>query len=197
MISSFEKGFAHNVQFENHVMRILLKLTTLACILAGAAFSQGSVLLVGGGSENYNDWSDVPYRWLVTHAPNRKIAVLNYADTTTWFSGYFPSLSPCSVSNRFINSTAQANDSATYRFILQHDGVFLRGGDQGQYVSLWKGSLIQRALKEIFQRGGAIGGTSAGEMVLSDVAFMGGSDLGSLLRNPTSCLLYTSDAADE
>ena len=174
-------------------MKILLKLTMFAIILAGTAFSQGSVLLVGGGSENYNDWSDVPYRWLVTHAPNRKIAVLNYADTTTWFSGYFPSLSPCSVSNRFISSTAQANDSATYRFILQHDGVFLRGGDQGQYVSLWKGTLIQRALKEIFQRGGAIGGTSAGEMVLSDVAFMGGSDLGSLLRNPTSSITLVDD----
>ena len=174
-------------------MNIFFKTAMLAFILAGTALSQGSVLLVGGGSENYNDWSDVPYRWLVTHAPNRKIAVLHYADTTTWFSGYFPSLSPCSVSNRFISSTAQANDSVTYRFLLQHDGIFLRGGDQTQYVRLWKGTLTQRALKEIFQRGGVIGGTSAGEMVLSDVAFMGGSDLGALLRNPNSSITLDDD----
>jgi cyanophycinase len=165
----------------------------LTCILVWTAFSQGSVLLVGGGSENYNDWSDVPYRWLVTHAPNRKIAVLHYADTTNWFSGYFPSLSPCMVSNRAITTTAQANDSATYRFILQHDGIFLRGGDQEQYVRLWKGTLAQRAIKEIFQRGGVVGGSSAGEMVLSDVAFMGGSDLGALLRNPSSSITLVDD----
>lgn len=174
-------------------MRILLKLTLLAGVLAGTALSQGSLLLVGGGSENYNDWSDIPYRWLVTHAPNRKIAVLHYADTTTWFSGYLPSLSPCSVSNRFISSTAQANDSATYRFILQHDGIFLRGGDQEQYARLWKGTLTHKAIKEIFQRGGVIGGSSAGEAVLSEVGFMGGFDLGALLRNPTSTISLVDD----
>jgi len=174
-------------------MRFLLLSILLARMIAGTALSQGSVLLVGGGSENYNDWSDIPYRWLVTHAPNRKIAVLHYADTTTWFSGYFPSLSPCSVSNRFISSIAQANDSATYRFILQHDGIFLRGGDQEQYMRLWKGTLTQRAIREIFQRGGVIGGSSAGEAVLSDVAFMGGSDLGALLRNPTTSISLVED----
>ena len=179
---------------EKGKMRILFKLVLLACFLSGVALSQGSVLLVGGGSEEYNDWSDVPYRWLVTHAPNRKIAVLNYADTTNWFSGYFPWLSPCSVSNLAITSTAQANDSATYRFLIQHDGIFLRGGDQAQYVRLWKGTLTQRALKEIFQRGGVIGGTSAGEMVLSDVGYISGSsDLGALLRNPTSSITLVDD----
>jgi cyanophycinase len=166
------------------------------CILVWTAFSQGSVLLVGGGSENYNDWSDVPNRWLVTHAPNRKIAVLHYADTTNWFSGYFPWLSPCQVSNLAITSTAQANDSATYRFIRQHDGIFLRGGDQEQYVRLWKGTLTQRALKEIFQRGGVIGGSSAGEMVLSDVNYISivsSDDAGALLRKPTSSMTFVDD----
>jgi len=43
--------------------------TTNACmlllmlfLLQGRAGAQGSVLLVGGGSEEYNDWSDRPYR---------------------------------------------------------------------------------------------------------------------------------------
>ena len=190
----YKKVFSHDLEHKRSAMRILLKLTFLAGVLAGTALSQGSVLLVGGGSENYNDWSDVPYRWLVTHAPNRKIAVLNYADTTNWFSGYFPSLSPCLVSNLAITSTAQANDSSTYRFLVQHDGIFLRGGDQAQYVRLWKGTLTERALKEIFQRGGVIGGTSAGEMVLSDVAYTSGSsDQGALLRNPTSSITLVDD----
>jgi cyanophycinase len=133
--------------------------------------AQGSLLLVGGGSEDNNDWSDGPYRWFVTHAPNRKILVLHYEDTTSFFSGYFPWLSPCSVANRAITSTSAANDSATYRFILGFDGIFLRGGDQWQYVDLWRGTLTAQALREVFARGGVIGGTSAGEAVLSEVVF--------------------------
>jgi len=179
---------------ERRTVKSIFRQTLLSVFFASAAVAQGSVLLVGGGSENYNDWSDTPYRWLVTHAPNRRILVLHYSDTTTWFSGYFPWLSPCSVSNRFINSTVQANDSATYRFILQHDGIFLRGGDQAQYVRLWKGTLTQKAIIEVFRRGGAIGGTSAGEMVLGDVAYTSGStDQGALLRSPSSSITLVDD----
>jgi cyanophycinase len=156
--------------------------------------AQGSVLLVGGGTENMNDWSDAPYRWLVTHAPNRKIAVLHYTDTSTFFTSYFPWLSPCIVNNRAITSSTQANDSATYRFILEHDGIFLRGGDQAQYVSRWNGTLTQQAIREVFQRGGVVGGSSAGEMVLSDVVFTGGTtNSWSLLRAPTSSVTLVDD----
>ncbi|MCX6169764.1 MAG: Type 1 glutamine amidotransferase-like domain-containing protein [Ignavibacteriales bacterium] len=159
-----------------------------------SVYPQGSVLLVGGGTENYGDWSDQPYKWFVEHAPNQKILVLSYADTTTWFSGYFPSLSQCKVSNKFISSTAQANDSSIYRLILQHDGIFLRGGDQAQYVSKWKNTLTQKAIKEVFQRGGVIGGTSAGEMVLSNVSYTSGStDNGAILRNPNATINLEED----
>ncbi|MCE1189581.1 MAG: cyanophycinase, partial [Ignavibacteria bacterium] len=172
-----------------------MQLTILIGVFASSTLiAQGSVLLVGGGSENYSDWSDVPYKWLVEHAPNRKILVLHYADTTTWFSGYFPSLSPCSVSNYFISTTAQANDSSVYRLILQHDGIFLRGGDQAQYVSKWKGTLAQKAIKEVFQRGGVIGGTSAGEMILSSVSYISGNtDNGVLLANAGASITLVDD----
>lgn len=163
-------------------------------LFAVQLFPQGSVLLVGGGSENYGDWSDKPYKWLVEHSPNRKIIVLHYADTTTWFTGYFPSLSPCTVSNLFINSAARANDSAIYKFILQHDGIFLRGGDQGQYYSKWNGTLTQKAITEVFRRGGVVGGTSAGEMILSNVSYLAGnSDNGAILTNPSTSITLIDD----
>ncbi len=160
------------------------------------AFAQGSLLLVGGGSEKYNDWSDVPYRWLVTHAPNGKILVLHYADTTSFFSGYLPWLSPCVVANLAITTTLQANDSAVYRRILQHDGIFLRGGDQWQYVSKWRGTLAEKAVREVYARGGVVGGTSAGEMVLSEIIF--DAHLSSVtpraaLRNPLGASITLTD----
>lgn len=169
---------------------ILLIILSIAKVI----FPQGSVMLVGGGTENYNDWSDMPYKWFVEHAQNKKILVLHYSSTSTFFTNYFPSLSPCTVSNLAINSKTLSNDSSTYKYILEHDGIFLRGGDQGQYVSIWKNTLVQKAIKEVFQRGGVIGGTSAGEMVLSEVNYLGGnSDSGVLLRNSTNSITLEND----
>lgn len=168
----------------------------LLCVVAHAAFSQGSLLLVGGGGEDYNDWSDAPYRWLVTHARNARILVLHYSDTTDFFSEYLPWLGPCTVSNFAITSPVQANDSAVYRRILDHDGIFLRGGDQWQYVANWRGTLAEKAIREVYARGGVVGGTSAGEAILSEIVF--DASLNSVsprtaLRNPLEAGITLSD----
>lgn len=144
----------------------------LVCLLTtGLAGTRGSVLLVGGGSEDYNDWSDRPYRWLVEHAPNRRIAILHYSTTSSWLVSYLRWLGATSDTTFAIASTAAANDSACYRAILACDGIFLRGGDQLQYVNLWRGTLAERAIREVYERGGVVGGSSAGMAVLSEVIF--------------------------
>jgi cyanophycinase len=175
----------------------------LACILSLSAVlslnlhAQGSVLLVGGGSEDYGDWSDVPYRWLVQHAANKKVLVMHYSTTSSFIPGYFKSLGAVASSNCVVTSTASANDSAYYRTILSYDGIFLRGGDQWQYVSKWKGTLVEKAIKEVYQRGGVIGGTSAGEAVLSGLIFDARTtsvDPRDALQNPlASGITFTSD----
>jgi cyanophycinase len=159
----------------------------LCSCTAGMAGSRGSVLLVGGGSENYNDWSDKPYRWLVEHAPNRRIAILHYSTTSSWLLAYFRWLGASSDTTFAISSTASANDSACYRAILACDGIFLRGGDQWQYINRWKGTLAEQAIREVYQRGGAVGGTSAGLAVLTEVivdARVTSVDPRTALRNP-------------
>jgi cyanophycinase len=137
-------------------MHEILRTFAILSLICTMASAQGSLLLVGGGSENYNERSDVPYRWLVTHAQNGKILVLDYADTTSFFSAHFPWLGPCLVANLAITSRSVANDSAVYRRILRHDGVFLCGGDQWQYVSKWRGTLAEMAIREVFGRGGVV-----------------------------------------
>ncbi|MDZ7289539.1 MAG: T9SS type A sorting domain-containing protein [candidate division KSB1 bacterium] len=162
-----------------------------------ASFGPGAVLLVGGGSENDNSWSDEPYRWLVQHAANKRILILHYADASSFLPNYFLRLGATTATNLVINSRALADDSATYRAILQADGLFLRGGDQWRYVELWKGTLTEQALRQVHQRGGAIGGTSAGAAVLSAVAFdarLTSVNPRSALRNPLNAgITFTED----
>ena len=170
-------------------MRAAIGVLAALSLLVRPGFGQGSVLLVGGGSENYNDWSDTPYRWLVQHAPNGRILVLHYSTASTFLPAYFRWLGAAAATNLIIPSTASANDTNTANAILGCDGIFLRGGDQWQYISLWRGTLAETALRQVFQRGGVIGGTSAGMAVLSQVivdARITSVDPRDALRDPLS-----------
>ena len=42
-------------------------------------FSQGSLVLIGGGSESNGGWSDSPYTWALDQSQNRKVAVIYYS----------------------------------------------------------------------------------------------------------------------
>ncbi|WP_179299768.1 cyanophycinase [Rubrivirga marina] len=134
--------------------------------LAGGAQAQGSVLLVGGGSE-----APGAYAWFVDHAPSKRVVVLDYtSDPGTSITGRLAD-EGATVTYLAIASEAEANDPANRDAVLAADGVFLPGGDQWRYVSRWKGTLIEEALQTVFDRGGVLGGTSAGAAVLSEVVF--------------------------
>ncbi|MBV6446027.1 MAG: hypothetical protein IFNCLDLE_02313 [Ignavibacteriaceae bacterium] len=122
---------------------------------------------MGGGGENRNDWSDEPYAWFVQKSGNGRIIVLSAADETDWIPQYLVSLGASYASNLKINSVALANSQAVADSISSADGVFIKGGDQYNYIKYWKGTLTEAAIKAVWQRGGAVGGTSAGAMVLS------------------------------
>ncbi len=135
-------------------------------------FAQGSLMLVGGGSENYNSWSDIPYQWFVNQADSGIIVNIDVDEASDWYSGYFESLGADSDSRALqIASESAANDSAVYNVLVEASGIFMEGGDQWDYVSTWKNSLVADAIKKVYAEGGVIGGTSAGLAVLGSVYF--------------------------
>ncbi len=134
--------------------------------------AQGSLLLVGGGGEDYRDWSDEPYRWFVQQADSGKIINIDVDAVSDWYPQYFKSFGadPTSEAFRISNKTV-ANDSATYFKLISASGIFIEGGDQWEYVDTWQGTLVEDAIHYVFDHGGAIGGTSAGLAVLGEVVF--------------------------
>ena len=164
-------------------------------LFSAECFGQGYICAVGGGGEDYNSWSDAPYGWIVQKADSGSIIVLASSTQTEWIPTYFMSLGASSSFNYTISSRAIANDSATYNAIRQSQGVFIKGGDQWQYVSLWRGTLTEQAIREVFFGGGVVAGTSAGAMVLSAVvsdAHYGTAVSRGALRNPRSQNLSTT-----
>jgi cyanophycinase-like exopeptidase len=132
----------------------------------------GHLLVVGGGSENYNNWSDTPYGWAVAHASNKKVAIIGTStDVSNWLPDYFISLGAVKAKNFVISSSSVANQQATYDSLIGYDMVFFRGGNQYNYYNRYKNTLTQQAVEEIFNRGGVVGGTSAGLHILSKVVY--------------------------
>lgn len=158
-------------------------------IISHACWSQGYICAIGGGSENYGSWSDSPYRWIVQKADSQRIIVLSAKTESEWIPGYFRWCGADTAFNYIIATPGVAADSATYRAIKQCRGVFIKGGDQWDYVRAWKNTLTEQAIREVFLAGGVVAGTSAGAAVLGDVVFdarYGSAISRTALRNPRS-----------
>jgi len=147
------------------------QLWILAILVPNLLFARGSLLLVGGGSE-YSTWADDPYGWFVQAADSGKIINIDVDKVSSYYPSYFKSLGADNSCESFRIATRQAaNDSITYKKLISARGIFIEGGDQGDYIETWKGTLVQDAIHYVFQHGGAIGGTSAGLAVLGEVVY--------------------------
>ena len=152
-------------------LNLLHSIILIILFITQSINSQGYICAIGGGSENYNDWSDEPYSWIVQKSDSGKIIILSYSTATNWLPNYFMSLGADTAYNKTISSTSIANLQSTYDELITAKAIFLRGGDQYQYIRLWKGTKTEEAIKYVFQNGGVIAGTSAGAMVLGEFDF--------------------------
>ncbi|HEV3121695.1 MAG TPA: cyanophycinase, partial [Isosphaeraceae bacterium] len=73
-------------------------------------------------------------------------------------------------------SRQQANDPDFVKPLAKATGVWLAGGKQTLLTEAYAGTLVEGQLKSLLQRGGVIGGTSAGAAVMTRVMIDGGRD---------------------
>lgn len=135
--------------------------------------AQGYICAVGGGSEDYGEWSDAPYSWIVEKSDSGKLFIIYYDNTydPTWYQNYFKSFGSESVEFLPITNADQANTIETYAQIITAKAIFFPGGDQWQYVKNLKNTKAATAVKEVYESGGVIAGTSAGCAILSGFVF--------------------------
>ena len=153
----------------------MLRLLFLLFFIYVPIFShaQGKILLVGGGSENYNAWSDTPYQWALDQSANKKVAIISYdaGSDPDWLADYFKSLGAVEAKNFVIASRSEANDQSMVNEIKTFDVFFFKGGDQSRYYEYYKNTLLHTEVEEKFQQGGVIGGTSAGAAIMAGISY--------------------------
>lgn len=73
-------------------------------------------------------------------------------------------------------SRDKADDPAFCEPIRRANAVWITGGSQARLSEVYRGTRVERELHDLFERGGVVGGTSAGAAVMSDVMIEGGRD---------------------
>jgi cyanophycinase len=71
-------------------------------------------------------------------------------------------------------SRARADEPGFARPLEQATAVWFSGGDQSRVTAAYLGTAVETALRGVLERGGVIGGTSAGAALMSRVMITGG-----------------------
>lgn len=143
------------------------------CILCSAApaLAQGYICAEGGGNANKGDWSNEVFGWMVEKGHKGLVVIIGAVPIEKDERvELFKKLGATSVFSLVITKE-NADTQETYDNISLANVVFIRGGSQSRYVEFWKGTRTEKAIHAVFDKGGVIGGTSAGCAVLGEITY--------------------------
>tara|TARA_R110002096_G_scaffold42143_3_gene113576 strand:- start:58471 stop:59541 length:1071 start_codon:yes stop_codon:yes gene_type:complete len=131
-----------------------------------------ALFLAGGGSDQ-----DEGFAWAAELAPQGDLVVLRTSGSDGYNDYLYSDIGGFnSVETLLVDTRALAEDAYVAWTIEHAEVIFMAGGDQWTYLNTWRGTAVQTALAEAWERGAVIGGTSAGCAVLGEFAFSAEND---------------------
>ena len=128
------------------------------------------LVLMGGGTD-----VDAAFQWMCQRAGGGDFLVIRTTGTDA-YNPYIQQLCPQmdSVETIIITSVTGANSAYVSTQIQNAEALWIAGGDQSTYVSLWRGTAVQTGVNFLLNSKHApVGGTSAGLAVLSQFIYTG------------------------
>lgn len=145
---------------------------------AKALESKGALIIGGGGH-----LADEVYDTFVELAGGKqaRIVVIPTAypfrspdHAKDFYSDWFQrELQSCDLLDTQSRHDAESDSFA--RPLTRATGVWIGGGDQGRLADMYLNTKVDQAIRAVFERGGVVGGTSAGASFLSSVMIRGGT----------------------
>jgi len=124
----------------------------------------GATLLMGGGAEVDEAFTD---RVIPHVGEGIDVVVLRTTGTNAYNDYLLDLLNADSVETIIIDKRSKANEDYVDWAIRSAEFVWVAGGDQTDYLNQWEGTKVQAALQSVFDKGGVIGGTSAGMAIMA------------------------------
>lgn len=139
-------------------------------VLAGPAHD------FGGGSTDV----DAALQWIIdqvrgcTSCSTKVDVVILRSSGSNGYNDYIYAMNGVdSVETLVITSARDANTAAVNTTIRNAEVVFFAGGDQCDYTTYFKGTLVETAVESVYAKGGGVGGTSAGTAIMGDFTYNG------------------------
>jgi cyanophycinase len=136
-----------------------------------AAPTTNSLVLMGGGAD-----VDAAFRWMIGKAGGGDFVVLRATGSDGYNRYVFDLGGVDSVETLVVRTRSAASDPFVIDRIRKAEAIFIAGGNQNDYLRLWKGTPLQSALDAALARKVPLGGTSAGLAVLGEVDYSGAND---------------------
>lgn len=131
------------------------------------AATTAGLMLMGGGTD-----VDDAFAWMIGKSGGGDFVVIRASGSNGYNNYIFSELGGVdSVETLVILDRAAASDPFVVNIIANAEALFIAGGDQWDYVSLWKGTLLEDAIHSLSTRNVPIGGTSAGLAILGEFLF--------------------------
>jgi len=150
----------------------LVGATTDVCV----SLSSPVLLLMGGGTDVDAAFANR----IKPHIKGGNVVVLRTSGTDA-YNDYLLGLTAAgSVETLIVNTRTKADSDYVDWAIRSAEFVFIAGGDQSDYLNQWQGTKVQTALMHMYNKGGALGGTSAGNHVLGQYIYDPDAVLGAI-----------------
>lgn len=131
-----------------------------------------ALILMGGGPD-----VDAAFTWWQSWVDGGDVVVLRASGADGYNDYLFADIGGVdSVETLLVDTASLADDPYVVCRVDQAEAVFMAGGDQAQYMTLWKDRGLAEAVMTAWDRGAVVGGTSAGLAVLGEFVFAAYND---------------------
>jgi cyanophycinase len=132
----------------------------------GASSPQAGYLLAGGGETTRE-----AYAWFARKAGGGDAVTIRASGADGMNKPLMDTGAVASASTLLFHTREAASDPFVVETIRKASALFIAGGDQWNYIRMWKGTPAGGAINELVKRGVPIGGSSAGLAVLGEFSF--------------------------
>ncbi|MEO8476244.1 MAG: cyanophycinase [Actinomycetota bacterium] len=128
--------------------------------------TQGGAMLEGGHSDRKPAWE-----WFLDHAGYGDIVIICATCTEVYDSYVMNTADVDSVQTLKLTKRRATSDPFVVESVANAEGIFFAGGDQSDYVRVWRNSPVSDAVQSVIDRGGVVGGISAGLAIVGGYVF--------------------------
>jgi len=143
-----------------------------------AQSSNGTLVIIGGHEDKQGEC--VILREVARHLRGGRLVVATVAshEPQGYFESYqraFARVGLTDLTELYVNERSETLDAEKLRTLDGAAGVFFSGGDQLRISSQLGDTPVERRVRQIYERGGIIAGTSAGASAMSDTMLVKGT----------------------